>query len=339
MGAWKYLRQQDLYCSALFGSGIYIWEGNRTRDPLTGREVPLLVSLVTGEAFFLRTGGAGCRKMVRKPPGRESILWPSDCLRLEKERGEALFSPSEETLLPEDVLLFPHGTYPAVVSGQQRLAQISGPSWKKPEVRRLAAELLQAVESVNRGGYLFIDIHPARFYVTGEDRVCLDFSEWIVPLTGGGDRTPEGCPPLEFADPALVQGRIARADARSQNYSLCALLFYLFLGRYAYDGRLMRGYPDDTPQRHYLKFRDYCRMPVFIFDREDSRNRLGTFGEQQQAIQLWEELPENLRVMFSRTLCQGNAERTLPGYYPPPGEWLARFRELGWLEEREEARG
>ena len=205
----------------------------------------------------------------------------------------------------------------------------------------MAVEIARALESLNRSGYLYADIHLSRIYFSDVGSVYLDFSNLIFSFQDSVGRAADtvcrveqGEYPLEFADPALVRGLAPHVDLHSQNYSLCALFFYLFLGRYPYDGRLLTGYVDDTSQQHYVKFRDYHRMPVFIFDPEDTKNSLGAFWEEQQVIELWEELPGKLQEMFIRTLRQENAERTGPVNNPTPSTWLRCFRELGWCGDK-----
>ena len=359
MSTSKYRVPNELYYSEIYGGGIYEWNGQTVQDPLggdrgEGRVSPLLTSLLSGETFFLKRLPGDARDRFRTrvllPPRNEHILWPSDMVHLEEEQREgcSLFVAQSYTPAPAEqegteALLFPYGGYPRMVDGLRRLSQIESPSWKVREIRRMAAEIARALESLNRSGYLYADIHLSRIYFSDDDAVFLDFSNLVFPLRDsvgrGADtacRVEQGAYPLEFADPALVRGLTPHVDLHSQNYSLCALFFYLFLGRYPYDGRLLTGYKDDTPQGHYVKFRDYHKMPVFIFDPEDTQNSLGAFWEEQQVIELWEELPGELREMFVRTLRRGNAERTDPVNNPTPSTWLRCFRELGWYDDKDD---
>lgn len=360
MSASKYRDPGKLYYSLIYGGGIYEWNGQRVQDPLggdrgEGRTSPLLTNLLTGESFFLKRlpesvrGRFRARVMV--PPRNEHILWPSDMVHLEEEQREAcgLFVAQEYTAAPAaeqegaDALLFPYGGYPRMVDGLRKLSQIESPNWKVREVRRMAVEIVRALEGLNRSGYFYADFHLSRLYFADTGTAFLDFSNLVFSLrdcvgreADTACRVEQGAYPLEFADPALVRGLALHADLHSQNYSLCALLFYLFLGRYPYDGRLLTGYVDDTPQQHYVKFRDYHMMPVFIFDPEDTKNSLGAFWEEQQVIELWEELPWELREMFIRTLRQENAERTGLVNNPTPSTWLRCFQELGWCGDQKE---
>ena len=137
---------------------------------------------------------------------------------------------------------------------------------------------------------------------------------------------------MEFADPSVVCGQAPELSFRSQNFSLCALLFYLLMGRYAYDGSMLVGYPDNDSYNHYVKFRDYHKIPVFIFDPADRSNAIGTFEEERRTITLWEEAPEELRGWFLHALCRPPSAAN-PAESPAPENWLALFRHLGWNAE------
>lgn len=360
MTANKYRVQSDLFYSTVYGRGVYEWTGQLVQDPLggdrgEGRVSPLLSNINTGELFFLKRvpeySRARYRQRILLPPRNEHILWPSDMVQLDEEQRRlcSLFAAQEYTPTPTpgeardeaDALLFPYGGYPMMMDGIRRLSQIGTPNWKNPAVREMAVEIARALEGVNRSGYVYSDIHLSRMYFTEQNEVFLDFSNLIYnfrDIVGRNAanvcRTEPGSYPIEFADPAVVQGQIPFADLHSQNYSLCALLFYLFLGRYAYDGRLLDDYRlDDTVQQHYIKFREYHKMPVFIFDPEDTTNSLGAFWEEQQVIDLWEELPASLRGLFTRTLRQENVNRVKPVNNPTASTWLRCFEELGWCRQ------
>lgn len=316
---------------------------------------PLAVNLISGEIFFLKCVSERNRNRYRsqilKPPHTQHILWPSDMVHLNEQQREVcgLFVAREYSPTPTlrdsstktDALLFPHSEYPTMVNGQKKLSSIETPSWKVQEVRDMAAAIATALESINRSGYFYTDIHLSRLYFTERGDAYLDFSNLIFSLQDSAEEIGEACLvesgeyPIEFADPAVVRGLIPNLDYHSQNYSLCALFFYLFLGRYPYDGRLMTGYADSTPQEHYNKFRDYHKMPVFIFDPKDTQNNLGVFWQEQQVIALWTELPASLRKLFIQTLRQENAERTVPVNNPTPSVWLRTFQELGWYKKEE----
>lgn len=228
-----------------------------------------------------------------------------------------------------------------MINGIRKLAQISHLSWKNPEIRNMSVQILQAIDSVNKCGYAYEDIHLSRIFFRSDGTVYLNFSNLVYSFEDFISeeatifcRAEAGEYPIEFAEPAYVRGIQKSFDFNTQNYSLCALLFYLFFGQYCYDGRLLTGYVDDSIQAHYVKFRDYHKMPVFIFDPNDSQNALGAFDEEQQVIELWEECPQMLRELFTMTLSQSNAERCGEVINPPPATWLRCFKQLGWITNK-----
>ena len=355
-----YYSQNDLSYSTVYGSGIYEWTGQYVQDPLRGdngqgHRSPLLTNVITGEQFFMKRLNCNdkvqnCyRERILTPPINTHILWPSDMINLtdEQQADCSLFVAQEYTPTPtpsaeragSSALLFPYGGYPPVINGIRKLSQISSPNWKVKEVRNMAVEIAKALESINKCGYFYTDIHLSRVYFNEDESVYLDFSNLIFSLKKArGDSEIETCHlepseyPVEFADPAVIRGLIPNVDFHSQNFSVCALFFFLFLGQYPYDGRLLTGYADDTIQAHYVKFRDYHKMPVFIFDPKDKQNALGAFFEEQQVIDLWAKLPRALKTMFIKTLRQENAERTIPVNNPTPSMWLKCFQDIGWCD-------
>lgn len=357
-----YYSQNDIYYSTVFGSGIYEWNGQLVQDPLCGDKgeghlSPLLTNIITGEQFFMKRFNCSykmhnCfRERILTPPINSHVLWPSDMINLTEEQQNdcSLFVAQEYTPTPTPnsqrtgtrALLFPYGGYPKVINGIRKLAQMDTPNWKSKEVRDMAIQIARALESVNRSGYFYADIHLSRIYFNEMGEAYLDFSNLIFSFKDAvGESAKEVCHlepieyPVEFADPAVVRGLASNVDFHSQNFSVCALFFYLFLGQYPYDGRLLTGYADDSIQMHYMKFRDYHKMPVFIFDPNDTQNALGAFFEEQQVISLWEELPDALKKLFVQTLRQENAERSVPVNNPTPSMWLKCFRDIGWYEER-----
>ena len=372
MGRRKYLNAEDLVYSCIFGNGIYTADGQSVQDPLgVDGEVhgisPLFRNITTGEEFFakrvnydgaLRRGDLErflerYRNLILNPPSRKHLLCPSDliCLPVEFASLCSLLVAREysEIVMPTKAVegnfavLFPYGGYPGMRNGAHRLKEIKCVSWQNPEIRKMAAQIVSALEDINRSGYIYCDMHLSRFFFTDEGSAYLDFSNLLFPIRDSrrnvedtGRVAEGGFYPIEFASPAIVQGIRRTFDFQLQNYSLCALLFYLFFGQFSYDGRLLTGYVDDSIQKHYIKFRDYHKMPVFIFDPDDHQNALGAFDEEQQVIDSWNALPEPLSQIFISVLGRENALCQCKYENPTPSMWLRCFRELGWLETPKE---
>ncbi len=355
-----YYNWDELYYSAIFGSGIYEWDGQYVQDPLSGNSAPspLLVNIISGEQFYMkRLNCVGSvhshyKARVLPPPAGGHIVWPCDMADLAERQMQQCglfvareYGPDEhpdEKQYGSSALLFPYGGLPKLSNGFRKLAGAGEMNWKNAGIRAMAAGMLRALESLNMSGYCYADFHLSRFYFDDSCNVILDFSNLVFSteeLCREGKNSlqaPEpGEYPIEFADPAVVRKLVPHFDYNSQNYSLCALLFYLLLGRYPYDGRLLTGYADDSMQAHYTKFRDYHKMPVFIFDPKDTQNAVGAFFEERQAIELWEELPVYLRDAFVQVLRRENAERIVPVDNPTPSMWLRLFETAGWVNQRE----
>lgn len=358
MGHFDQIKHEKLHYSCIYGRGIYQNMWQMVQDPLGGDNgegglSPLLRSIITGEEFYMKRVNCTDQlyeiycKRILCPPCRSHILWPVDMIYLEdKDIGCSLHVSQEYTDKPADILrggniglLFPYGGYPNMINGLRRLQQIGSLSWKKPEIRKIAFQIMKAMDNINRCGYVYEDIHLSRIFFMNNDEVYFNFSGLALSMEDVfSEDAISTCSvrgneyPIEFADPAVYRGLQKTLDFQAQNYSLTALLFYLFMGQYPYDGRLLTGYVDDSVQHHYIKFRDYIKMPVFIFDPDDRQNALGAFAEEEAIVELWDELPEQLKIMFISTLKQSNAERTAYSDNPTPSMWLDSFKLVGWNE-------
>lgn len=357
MGYFNQIDSGKLLYSCIYGSGIYQNTGQMVQDPLggdngEGRLSPLIRSVITGEEFYMKRINCPSqlcekyRNRINCPPNRSHILWPVDMLNLDDKDIEcSMYVSQEYTDTPTDIhlrggnlgLLFPYGGYPTMINGLRRLQQIGSLTWKKPEVRKIASQIIKAIENINRCGYVYEDIHLSRIFFMDNDEVYLNFSGLALSMEDVfSNDAISTCSiqgneyPIEFADPAVYRGLHKTLDFQAQNFSLTALLFYLLMGQYPYDGRLLTGYVDDGIQHHYVKFRDYIKMPIFIFDPDDKQNALGAFAEEEAVIDLWKELPNQLKTVFISTLRQSNAERTEYSDNPTPSMWLNCFRMVGW---------
>lgn len=360
----KQFNEENLLYSCIYGSGIYWDTGKTVQDPI-GRDCregvcsPLLRNVITGESVFMKL--IDCSddlldkyvEKIQRPPDRKYILWPVDIVSTYGKNVSCKLLVSQEytdrhsntnTQSGNYALLFSYVGLPDMVSGSLRMQQIGPLTWKNRFVQRIACNIMKAMDVINRCGYVYEDIHLSRFFFKENDEVFLNYSKLALSMedifsadaefTCAFDRNEY---PIEFTEPAVYRGLRKSLDFQSQNYSLAALLFYLFTGQYAYDGRLLTGYLDGTIQQHYTKFRDYIKMPVFIFDPLDKENALGSFAEEEKVIALWNELPKQLQSVFISVLRKENAERTVCSDNPTPGMWLQYFRALGWTKVLEDS--
>lgn len=357
-GKQQYLTTSDLCFSEIYGGGVYTFSRAFSADPLGSADdeaaSPILTNILTGETFFARRFGGDDKSIARyrhrllHPADQRCVVWPADMVALDDEQAEyfSLFVAHNYRALPAEhkldrhALLFPCNGWPTVVSATERFADLDQLTWRDPQVRKLAANIVSAIEGVNRSGYIYCDIHPSRIFFKDDDSVLLDHSNLVYSLadTVAPDAAvvcspTDGEYPIEFAEPAYVNrderdGRCL--DMQSQNYSLCAMLFYLFFGRYPYDGRLLDGAADDDPYSHYAKFQKYHSLPIFIFDPNDPQNALGTFAHEQQLMQLWQDLPQLLKDHFVSVLRKDSAMRADDCLAPSAGMWLQYLDQADW---------
>ena len=349
------------YYSELYENTVYIREGmtgDYGRDKRDG-DTPLLRNIKTGEKIFLRRlslrpdeRGAYLQRVL-EPPRADGLLWPVDLIRLDGGADESchLFVDHEYAPIRTPSELLPGGYAVAmpvlnadVIPGDIKFNQIRPSRWTEKNIQTLAVRLAGILDQLNSAGYDCNDLHPSRLIFPPSGRVLLDYSHLICPRkipsgvpgvsadAGSFLRTPRNHNySLDFADPAVIQGLVPIPDRQSQNYTLAALLFYLFFNRGPYDGGLFAGYPDNTPHNHEIRMEYISRLPVFIFEPGDDSNAPGAFAEDDEIITLWAECPEILKSLFLRALPRTNAERRGKNTArPEPLEWLAAFRSLGW---------
>lgn len=355
-----YERGEDLYYSTIFGNGVYRLTGTVVRDPFgvdQETQAPVLENIFSGEMFFYRRIYLDnpallpyYERRIMSCPDRTTIFWPSDLLRVPAyhSRDCNLFVDNQYTarkLPPQERqgdlgVLFPCFALHRAINTVQIIRELRNErklDWKNDSVRTLVIKFARAFDRLNRNGLIYNDVHFSRLYLVDEKEIYFDYSN--LAFSREDLKLSETIPdwlktdsnyPIEFADPAVVQGIAAAPDFRSQNYSMCAMFFYMLFGQFPYDGRLLDGYIDNSNNTHYVKFRDYHKMPVFIFDPSDPSNELGAFDEEAEIIALWEEADPKLKALFISVLSEDNATRKTRGSNPSALDWLKCFQSIGW---------
>lgn len=240
----------------------------------------------------------------------------------------------------------------------------SGLCYKNGRLLHIVWGIISRFSELAEAGYIYYDIDFSRFYLDSEDNVYLDFSNLLYHKNEEyGIRTSQIYleKPIEFSfdflEPWLYWINIKRnqeekyradysvfvdhkyADSQSQNYAICAMLFYLFYGRYAYEGKLMSGRNDSGPKEHYSITLERLNTPIFIFDPNDKSNELGLFAADSIFIDRWNASPKELKTIFEKTLTQKNAERKVDEgevlgefFSLTPLEWQELFKKFNWVK-------
>lgn len=286
------------------------------------------------------------KHFVAWPADARYFIWPTDLARDQKD---------------DYVFVFRKKTYPKYQPIQNLLFNDAILDWQRADIKTLANHLLKALIALHKAGYAYhaFDYHNI-YYNADTMEVVIRFSPSMSRYYGHPDNnrmtTPSICKELQesgviWSEPNLTSGiaieflppwiNETNKESMTLNddyYSIAALLFRLFVGRMPYQGAimirnemgdLMNGDRDQDEEEHQRMFSFYHKNPVFIFDVEDTSNRIGVFLHEQRFAKRWEALPEVVREMFSATLAppKDNAENWLTKCYEPrnlasPETWL-----------------
>ena len=104
-------------------------------------------------------------------------------------------------------------------------------------------------------------------------------------------------------------------------FGMIVLLFYVLIGRFPYDGRLMDGIGAATAREQAAWYDAYRKNCIFIFDPENSINSIGTFASEEKFRQRWALLPADVKAVFTEVF---TGRRTGNKLTPAPDELLRR---------------
>lgn len=298
-------------------------------------------------------------ELITHPPVGLNVIWPTDMIELTADKLDSttimvannhqVFESDGDTRISPNALLFgcTNGTLTenvgqTILSYMEMFRAKNGPkqcNYRNPIVRRLAYSVVYAIYNINRYGYLYYDMDFNRFYVNRQGFVLLDFSNMIYTNTelmsinsGATFIEEQENYPLTYAEPALFQKKLSMPDYNSQNYSMAAMIFRLLFGIDPYNGVLYDYMDDSTRMTLYNKCQQYLNDPVFIFSEEDKRNPIGNSSLAELQEELWNQCPDEIKRMFTRTLEKDNATRS--GAFlknPTPADWLNIFTYLKWI--------
>ena len=354
-----YLQKDSLYHSVLYGSGVYYATPDAATDPISREQGASFTNTLHGESFFARAFGRNLeeeevdnyKKLVLSPPDIKNILWPKDFVEIGE--GQAVegvvrldniyeHSEKEKVVAKDYVFLFSDKACPESIDLEKYLKQIKHncagsvtdrsqwQNYRNPEILTLAKDLVEKIDMLNREGYLYLDFHPSRLRIVNRE-LYLDFSNLIYDMEDvykrkvanpGAEKLP-----IEFIAPELYSRQKKRIDFGTQNYSLASILFYLLVGRNAYDGRLRATDIDDSLYNHYRKFENMIEQPIFIFDKQDEANHPEDNTIGQALLERWGTYPKLMRYMFIKALSRKveYGQKLSYRYHdelPTPRQWI-----------------
>lgn len=163
---------------------------------------------------------------------------------------------------------------------------------------RYARMIVQDARHFYACGYAYYGWNPEMIYPAADGK------SMIYDFSGTADRAAAEKP---FPQPGVY--KLLTDPAKTQYcpdldyFGLMVLLFYVLIGKYPYDGRLMDGIGRATALEQDAWYETYRRNSVFIFDPHDSRNSVGTFEHEKIYCARWESLPADVRALFTQTFC------------------------------------
>lgn len=255
---------------------------------------------------------------IEHPIDIKSMIWPVDLITQEERLG----------------LVFRRRAFPKMNTFRDLLYREYQLDWRKEKIQTFAVNFLNLCQNIHEGDYAYHCFDLNRMYYNAENMdVLFDFSLSMTrnfndPLRKGRvDKENTG---IEFLSPWLKMDENNEMTFIDDCYSITALLFRMMIGRMPYHGRLMDGLGDlmnierDVDYNEHINMiRHYREISIFIFDPEDTSNGIGTFSDEQEYIQRWNDLPETVKQMFISVFSQKNVECSIDEkIYYTPKQWL-----------------
>lgn len=245
--------------------------------------------------------------IVFNPPKTNSIIWPIDVVLLEDTCYEEVGNVG---------FIFPKKAYPKVNKLRDMVYYPDKLDWRDGKIKRLAINLTKAFLALEEAGYVYraFDVDSI-FYNPDNMDILMNFSISINELRRSVFFLDVKDIKRDFLPPWIERDRDSyyNADIATMRYAFSALLFRLLIGKLPYQGRLsddvgnlMLENMDDDQVVHDLMVDAYLKQPVFLFDREDESNSIGTFSSEQVFIDRWKELNPDLKEMFLHTFSGKN---------------------------------
>ncbi len=258
------------------------------------------------------------RYFVENPVDISSVLWPIDIVDL-----------------PDGIigLVFRKRALPKLEPLKNLLYNSLLLSWKKDEIKQITANLLLTFSDIHENGYAYHSFDVEHIYFSRSNgKVFFDFSIGMARHFDSKvieSKVDFDSISIEFLPPWRSFEDRAHLSLVDDYYSISALIFRLLIGRMPYQGRIMDGQGDMMdllrdvdPADHYRMFEHYHSNPIFVFDPNDKRNSIGLYTHEEKNVELWEDLPDEIKLMFIETFSNSNvaAPQSEKKLYKP-SEW------------------
>lgn len=317
-----YKSSNNYISSVLYNLNYYLPTGEKI-DTVSQTDADLIQHIKSGEEFYLVNASTELINQKTSTlyrmmafPADKSFFWPVDLVEITKERNELS-------------LVFPcrYETKRIALSELSKNNDFLGV--EKKYIKQITLNIINAFESLYKNEYLYYIWDDNIIYVNEKDySILLPFSDKISYGLDSKRTLLLSEYHTEFIDPYVFKHKTSY-DFHSEMYVLSSLLFRLLIGRFPFEGSLMDGITKDTDFEFQQWVQKYTSQPVFIFDKNDKRNALGTFSDEEIFINRWKMLTDEIRSMFMTFFEESNIMRKndrIVSYLP--NEWRVAINKL-----------
>ncbi len=294
---------KDILYSFLSGWNKYHYT-NTVYRWLNNECFPVIRNMNTGEEFHVRpaVGGSDYPKwnqMVHNVPSA-SMIWPVDVV-FQIDAPEQFF------------FVFKNITYQKARPLSQMIEERNVvPQTMSPEkIRLYVGIVVDTAADFYRHGYAYYGWNADHIWMAEEsDRLYFDFVQ-NVDCRKSTKPFPTEKNHILYCDPLKVA-----YDDSLDYFALIVLLFYLLIGKFPYDGKLMSGIGKSNPAEMEIWYESYRKNCIFIFDPINHSNEIGAFSSEERYIERWKSLPQDLREQLIS--CFRRDEFRIPDSFPDP---------------------
>ena len=312
---------KEYMTSILYDYNIYFDTG-RTIDTISQNSAKLLQHVKSKDEFYIVKASdllllqsmENLFDIVAYPANR-SFFWPVDVVKDDKG-GQFFF-----------VFPFRYEAKRVALSDLSKDENYLGV--EKDYIKPILINIVDAFQSLYENGYIYYIWDDNIIYCNRNDNsILMPFSDKLSVGLNSSRTLGKNEYHTEFIDPYVYDNNCAY-DYQSEMYILASLLFRLLIGRFPYEGSLMDGITKETEHEFQQWVQKYTSRPVFIFDRNNTRNAIGTFSNEKRFIDRWNMLTPKLQDMFCSFFEENNIMRKsdqLTAYLPQ--EWKEALLQL-----------
>jgi DNA-binding helix-hairpin-helix protein with protein kinase domain len=286
----------------------------------------------------LGEGTQGVAYLVEGPDGQEVVKWyfrsqgtsaQREAIESLVNRGRPRGKGGERFVWPKDIVTSSTDTasfgYLMPVIDTSRFVELNAIQAKRhpqpniPELCKISYHIADSFHDLHLAGYCYRDISLGNLLFdprSGEVLICDNDN---VGIDRHSESAILGTP--EFMAPEVIRNEKSPSTT-TDLHSLAVLLFNLWMWHHPFHGikeYQIRSW--DIP----AKTKIYGTEPVFVFDPEDSSNRLPDEPGYLTAFKRWKICPPSLKKAFTTSFTRGLRE---PGSRVTEGNWKRIFASL-----------